>query len=102
MKTQRFFCKDCNEYRKCEGRTPSHILHLLLSIITGGIWLIVWLILLLKPQAWHCATCGSRRIAKHHELSEAIKNKRQANPVAILIGLLAGIAIGFWLMLSGG
>jgi hypothetical protein len=27
------------------GRRPNHILHLILSIITGGIWLIVWLFL---------------------------------------------------------
>jgi hypothetical protein len=27
------------------GKSPNHILHLLLSIITAGIWLVVWLLL---------------------------------------------------------
>lgn len=30
-----------------KGKRPSHVLHLLLSIITLGIWLIVWLVVLL-------------------------------------------------------
>ena len=27
------------------GKRPNHILHLLLSLITGGIWLIVWVLI---------------------------------------------------------
>lgn len=29
----------------CKGKRPSHVLHLILSIITLGVWLIVWLII---------------------------------------------------------
>ena len=27
-----------------KGRRPNHILHLLLSVVTGGIWLPIWIL----------------------------------------------------------
>jgi hypothetical protein len=32
------------------GKPVNHILHLVLSLLTGGIWLIVWLILILTNR----------------------------------------------------
>lgn len=33
------------------GRKPNHILHLVLSLLTAGVWLLVWLIVAVKgPQ----------------------------------------------------
>lgn len=39
--------------------TPNHILHLILSLITGGLWLIVWIVLLMKGSPLRCPACGS-------------------------------------------
>ena len=36
----------------------NHILHLLLSVVTGGVWLVVWLLIWLKPKRSQCTVCG--------------------------------------------
>lgn len=39
---------------------PNHILHLLLSVVTFGAWLFVWMGLLVGSffTKWHCSQCG--------------------------------------------
>jgi hypothetical protein len=37
----------------------NHILHLLLSLITGGLWIIVWVGIAVKFGGWKCPICGS-------------------------------------------
>lgn len=54
------FCKQCNERRKIERERPSHLLHLILTILTFGIWLIVWIGVSIKFGGWRCATCGAK------------------------------------------
>jgi len=56
-KDQRY-CPNDDAMVLAEKRTPNHILHLLLSIVTGGLWLLVWLFLSLRPQPYLCARCG--------------------------------------------
>ena len=56
------FCKDCNEQRKVARPKINHILHLILSIITAGIWLIVWLGISIRVGGWRCDECGSKRV----------------------------------------
>ncbi|MCP4076353.1 MAG: hypothetical protein GY744_09230 [Gammaproteobacteria bacterium] len=58
------YCKNCKENRKVERADTNHILHLLLSIITAGLWLIVWLLISVKIGGWRCSTCGSKKISK--------------------------------------
>ena len=38
-------CHDCGEITKHEVERTNHILHLVLSFITGGLWFIVWIII---------------------------------------------------------
>ncbi len=52
------FCKECNKRGRFERVGVSHILHLLLSIITMGFWGIVWLVLCFTKVPWRCSTCG--------------------------------------------
>jgi hypothetical protein len=40
------------------AKGTSHILHLLLTIVTGGLWLIVWLLVSAKKKDWRCPLCG--------------------------------------------
>lgn len=42
-----------------EAASPNHILHLLLSIVTLGVWLLVWLILAAQPKTFRCTSCGA-------------------------------------------
>jgi len=54
------YCPHCNKDVLCRAQTPNHVLHLILSIITSGFWLIVWFILCLKQKEWRCTQCGQK------------------------------------------
>ena len=60
--------KQLMAYCQNEGRdtlhiqeTPNHLLHLILSILTGGIWIIVWLILMMTTDPATCTFCGTQQ-----------------------------------------
>lgn len=54
-------CPTCGQQRMFTKPGMSHLLHLILSVLTLGIWLIVWLILAMghstkKPRCTNCGT----------------------------------------------
>ena len=53
------FCDHCGEYVLAVRKGTNHILHLLLTIVTGGIWIIVWILVSIKMGGWRCSKCGS-------------------------------------------
>lgn len=57
------FCKRCNAQTKVERKGVNHVLHLLLSVITGGLWLLIWIGTAIRFGGWRCATCGSPKVA---------------------------------------
>lgn len=65
LKYNRGWCVSCRQYVRGEKKAPSHILHLILAVLTGGFWLIVWLFIALwvGSRSYLCPTCG-------HELDE--------------------------------
>ena len=50
-------CVQCNKMTMHYQEKPNHFLHLLLSIVTAGIWLIVWL-LFVQAKDPQCSICG--------------------------------------------
>ena len=58
------YCKQCAAPRKLERKGTNHILHLLLSIFTVGIWVIVWIASTIKMGGWSCSQCGSSKVSK--------------------------------------
>ena len=56
----RKYCKNCGMDVKATRERPHHLFHLFMSIITGGLWLIVWILAALLKDSWHCSACGSR------------------------------------------
>ena len=54
------FCPKCDDWTRAEAQRPNHVLHLLLSIVTLGWWLLVWLVLVLVPKKWRCSACGTQ------------------------------------------
>jgi hypothetical protein len=56
----RRYCKECKKMVKVESKGSSHILHLLLSIITCGLWIPLWFLCAMSRD-WRCAECGSRK-----------------------------------------
>ena len=54
------FCKHCDRKTLLRRKRPNHVLHLLLTIITAGIWLIVWILVSIQIGGWRCSQCGSK------------------------------------------
>lgn len=55
------FCVYCGEHRLFVKERTNHVLHLLLCLITAGLWGFVWVLMgvvnLLSP--YRCSKCGS-------------------------------------------
>ena len=55
------YCYRCQRNVLAIGRTPNHVLHLLLSLVTCGIWLLIWpLVAAWSIGGYRCLRCGSR------------------------------------------
>jgi hypothetical protein len=53
------YCGRCKEPVLVRRRGANHILHLLLTICTAGLWLIVWLGVGIRFGGWRCTRCGT-------------------------------------------
>ncbi len=86
----RSYCTSCDHSRPFQKQGASNILHLLLSIVTAGLWLPIWLLCglsaVLKP--YHCPQCGER-----HRVRRSWSGKVEFDPslVVIVAGSLAMI-----------
>jgi hypothetical protein len=60
IKQTQKFCKGCQENVLATKNGPNHILHLILSLITAGIWVIPWVLFSVLQQPWRCSKCGKR------------------------------------------
>jgi len=56
-------CPTCEKQTLHRQEGTARILHLLLTLITCGFWLPVWLLLALNAHTrpWVCQTCGSKK-----------------------------------------
>lgn len=57
------YCNNCKADRVVFRPGTSHILHLLLTLVTMGLWLIVWFGSAVKFGGWRCSVCGSKKIS---------------------------------------
>lgn len=57
----RMWCRTCDDWRRCTWAGPNHLLHLILSIVTAGVWLFIWVILSLASE-FTCSECGSNSL----------------------------------------
>ena len=61
MKQASGYCSACRRRVYATGRSPNHLLHLVLSVITFGLWLVVWLLLAVGTAGnYRCTRCGGR------------------------------------------
>lgn len=53
-------CVTCNGLRLFSKSGPNHVLHLLLSLVTMGLWLPVWIVILFcgHSRPYRCMRCG--------------------------------------------
>lgn len=50
-----------------ERTTANHILHLLLSLVTVGLWIPVWILLTIFSGPYRCPSCGTKTKARWRE-----------------------------------
>ena len=64
QKSKAVFCKNCGDNGRARRSKVTHIVHFILSLMTLGGWLIIWLWPITPIIGWRCTTCGSRKITK--------------------------------------
>ncbi len=53
------FCKKCDKKTIHLQPSTSHVLHLILSLITFGVWVIIWFIVAASNNSQkECSVCG--------------------------------------------
>jgi len=52
------YCSLCNTGTKHTQSAPNHILHFIITICTGGGWLVFWLLFSVFKGAETCDVCG--------------------------------------------
>lgn len=55
------FCRHCRRQVLAQRQGPSHVIHAILSLLTAGLWLVVWLLAcVIQVGGWRCQVCGSK------------------------------------------
>lgn len=54
------FCHHCERKVMATAETPNHVLHLLLTLFTMGLWVIPWIIIAASTGAYRCTKCGTK------------------------------------------
>ena len=52
------WCRNCGRAVKVTRPGRNHLLHLVLTLLTSGLWLFVWVPLMLTSKPWRCSSCG--------------------------------------------
>lgn len=53
------YCKNCGKKVRIERPSTSHVLHLILSVLTCGLWIPIWILCSIRIGGWRCVSCGS-------------------------------------------
>ena len=56
------FCKTCDASRALSRKGTNHTLHIVLSIISVGLWLPIWALDSIRFGGWICNYCGSKKV----------------------------------------
>lgn len=63
QRTKPGHCEFCEKRVKLErAGSTNHVLHLILSLLTVGLWVPVWLLAIIRPKPWACSVCGSQAV----------------------------------------
>jgi hypothetical protein len=102
------FCSQCQKQTLWARPGTNHLLHLLMSILTCGLWLPIWIWASVRIGGWKCQSCGHDGF---EDSSLAGKDGYEVNDDqdqfavgAVKGGLLGGSVAGFLglLMAAGG
>ncbi len=54
------WCERCKKNTVAYRKGTNHVLHLLLTVFTLGLWLLFWFLASVKIGGWRCTQCGSQ------------------------------------------
>lgn len=57
---KRRWCRGCRRHVLAQRPGTNHTFHLLVTLFTCGLWIIVWLLSAVKIGGWRCPNCGRR------------------------------------------
>jgi len=60
QKQEMLKCENCGEMTQHLENTVNHTLHLILSIVTVGFWMIIWFFLCVGAGKRQCMKCGQK------------------------------------------
>ena len=52
------FCSQCQKSTLWARAGTNHVLHMLLSLATCGLWLPIWILASVRIGGWRCQSCG--------------------------------------------
>ena len=86
VRTRQLFCETCQRPRPFDKPGPNHILHLLLSCLTFGLWLTMWFLAAIadSPKEYHCRACGWQPSSLR---AYGKRNRGSALTAIVLLGL---------------
>lgn len=89
-------CRYCGKPTVHLVEKPNHILHLLLSVLTAGLWLIVWLIIALhlRDKDEICTVCGSQPPEAAHQRALQASQPTRPRASAVSFGRSLGRFVG--------
>ena len=58
------FCKTCDKQVMVRRPGTAHIFHFIMTIITFGFWLILWILFSIRIGGWRCTQCGGTKVSK--------------------------------------
>lgn len=65
--TKTRICPHCGEINMVDVQSVNHLLHLVMSVLTGGIWLAVWAVMMMSNDSdnfFKCYNCEKIFTAK--------------------------------------
>ncbi len=72
-------CHGCDQRRTFRRHNPSHLLHLMLTLLLSGLWLPVWIIAAIYRGPYRCRACGAKLVTP----------RRPASPFLVVFALVA-------------
>lgn len=82
------YCPRCQRQVATHRPAANHLLHLVLTVLTLGLWLVVWLWCAMNPGPQRCSVCGST--SRIHQSANVITWALMLLVLAILLVALKG------------
>lgn len=81
----RRFCEEEVEWVLAERNTPNHLLHLILSVLTAGLWIPVWIIVAITTSgSYRCPKCGSKTLGYVPKKYKKLMQQKKAEKISAL------------------